>query len=169
MRSMVYVTSAEGERFAPVTHLPGICELGHDLLACGIVGTGTNQTVIGWGDRGVNPAEGRLVHIVEGDLLIAHTEELATIAGLVAVCRSQSQGPLPRQVGVGLGGLLGHHQQRETDYREQTDPPRQSVEYTRRHVCPSLSLLRAYLSNQAVTQRTTSYVPKKFAGLAPLT
>src|SRR5215468_3349246 len=29
--------------------------------------------------------------------------------------------------------------------------------------------LRAYLSNQAVSQRTTSYVPKKFVGLQPLT
>src|SRR4029453_16264856 len=72
---------------------------------------------------------------------IAHADELTTIAGLIAMCQSQGQGPLPRQVSIGLGGLLGHHQQRQTDYQEQTDPPGQSVKCTSHHVCPSLSSL----------------------------
>src|SRR5215470_19767291 len=39
------LVEVEGDRFAAVTHLPGIGEFGHDLLAFGIVGTGTNKAV----------------------------------------------------------------------------------------------------------------------------
>src|SRR5207237_568841 len=70
---------AERERLSPVADLPGIGQFGDEDFAFGIVRAGANQAIVGGSSRGVDPAKGGLMHIVEGDFLIAYTQKLAAV------------------------------------------------------------------------------------------
>ena len=79
----------EGDGFTAVADVPGVRQLGNDVHGHRIIRTGADQAVVSRGDRCIDPAEGGLVHVVEGNLLVTRTEEFASIAGLVTVSRSQ--------------------------------------------------------------------------------
>src|SRR5262249_45754350 len=95
-------------------------------------------TVVGRSHRCIDPSEGGLMQIVKRDLLVARTEEFASIPRRFAVRCGQRQGPLPRHGNVGRGSLLGQGRQREAEDEEQTNPPCAREQPARRHTRTSL-------------------------------
>jgi len=75
----------KSNRFATVTDIPGLCQLGNDVHGHGIIRTGTDQAVVGRRYRRINPTERGLMQIIEGDLFVAGAEEFTAIAGLFTV------------------------------------------------------------------------------------
>src|SRR5712691_8997318 len=108
-------------------------------MALRIIGTGANEAIVSRGRGSIDAAEGGLMHIVGGDLLITHTEELAAIPRLFAVRCHQRQRSFPGQFSVSLlPCLLSHCRHTHPDNQKHPNPPCQSKEPARRHVCTSL-------------------------------
>src|SRR5262249_15350176 len=75
----------KSNRFATVADIPGICQLGDNLQSHRVIGAGTYKAIIDRSYCRINPTEGGLMQIIEGDLFVAGTEEFAAIAGLFTV------------------------------------------------------------------------------------
>src|SRR5262249_57615152 len=88
----------EGNDLATIADLPRLRQLGNDLEGHGVVGAGAHQAIIGWSSGGIDATKGSLMHVVVRDLLIARTEKLAAVAGLVTLCPCQDQWPLPQHL-----------------------------------------------------------------------
>ena len=83
----------ERDRLATVTDVPGICEFRDDVEGHRIVGARTDEAVIGRRCRSVDPTEGGLVHVKQGNHLVAGADELAPVPGFIAVRRARAAGP----------------------------------------------------------------------------
>ncbi len=77
------------------------------------------------------------MQIIERDLLVARAEEFAPVPRLFTVRHGQRQGPLPCQLRVGRGSLLGQGRQRYADDQAHTNPPSAREKPVRRHTCTS--------------------------------
>src|SRR5215467_2502193 len=65
----------KGNRFATVTDIPGICQLGDDVHGHGVIRTCTDQAIIGMVYNDIKTTERGLMRIIEGDLFVAGAEE----------------------------------------------------------------------------------------------
>ena len=132
------VMEVKGDRGAPVADVPGLRQFGEDVQGQRIIRAGADQAVVGRGDRRVDAPKGGLVHVVEGDLLVARAKKFAAIPGLVAVGRGQRDSPFASQLGIGLARLLGQREQRDAEHQEHADPPWPPEGLARRHTSTSL-------------------------------
>src|SRR5437660_1113489 len=73
----------KGNRFATVADFPGICQLGDNIQSHGIIRAGTDQAVIGRGDRCINTSERGLMRIIEGDLFVANVMQAGQEGSMV--------------------------------------------------------------------------------------
>src|SRR5215467_3160812 len=129
------------DRFATVPDVPGICQFRDDVEGHRIVGARTDETVISWRCRSIDPAEGGLMHVKQRNHLVAGADELAPISGFIAMRCGERCWPFADQISVRLRRRLRHDSQGQSHHSTEANPPSQPEDSTRRHVYTSASLL----------------------------